>query len=145
MERRQKGEQFRILEAAFPAQRPSSPNRPLVLALGLILGLAVGAGVALLAETIDRSFHGVRQIQATLAVPVLAAVPKLLLASDKARLQRRRLAAAILTAGIAGVVLLGAGAGYMAVNGAPGFVKAMIGGEASQAPGGAPAEGGGRG
>ena len=44
MERRQLGERFRILETAEPAPQPSSPNRILLLALGTILGLALGVG-----------------------------------------------------------------------------------------------------
>ena len=49
MELGQKGEQFRILEEAVPPLEPSAPNRPLILALGLFLGLAAGGGIAMLA------------------------------------------------------------------------------------------------
>jgi polysaccharide chain length determinant protein (PEP-CTERM system associated) len=139
MERRQKGEQFRILEAAFTPPAPSSPNRLVIALVGLMLGLALGGGVALLLESVDTSFHAARQVQSVLQLPVLASVPKLLLASDRARLQRRRMLAAVLAAGISGVVLIGAGIGYVAVNGPPGFVKALLQGD--EAPGAGQAEG----
>ena len=38
MERRQLGEQFRVLEAAFVAPEPSSPNRILIFVLGALFG-----------------------------------------------------------------------------------------------------------
>jgi polysaccharide chain length determinant protein (PEP-CTERM system associated) len=129
MERRQKGEQFRILEAAFAPPEPSSPNRVVIVLVGLVMGLALGAGVAILLEGVDTSFHGPRQVQASLQVPVLASVPTLLLASDRARIQRRRVATAVIAACISGVVLAGAGIGYWSVNGAPGFVKALFAGD----------------
>src|SRR5690606_20326512 len=50
MERRQKGEQFRVLEAAFPPPAPTSPNRIVILLVGLFLAVAMGAGVGLLLE-----------------------------------------------------------------------------------------------
>ena len=133
MERRQKGEQFRILEAAFMPPEPSSPNRLVISLVGLMLGFALGGGVALLLESVDTSFHAVRQVQATLQIPVLASVPKLLLASDRARLQRRRILTAALAAGISGVVLIGAGIGYVSVNGTPGFVKSLFQGDETPA------------
>jgi hypothetical protein len=95
--------------------------------------------VALLLESVDTSFHAVRQLQGALQVPVLASVPKLLLASDRARIQRRRVMTAVLAAGISGVVLIGAGIGYVTVNGAPGFVRTLLQGDEGPAAG--PAEG----
>src|SRR5690606_5567877 len=57
MERRQKGEQFRVLEPAFPPSAPESPNRPLIVMVGLLLGLFLGGGVAILLEATNTSFH----------------------------------------------------------------------------------------
>jgi polysaccharide chain length determinant protein (PEP-CTERM system associated) len=126
MERRQKGEQFRILEAAFPPPEPSSPNRRLILVLGLLFGAALGAGAALLLEVADTSVHGARELQAAFRLPVLAAIPRVLLESDRARIRRRRLAAGALAASVTFMALVGAGAGYWIVNGraATGFPAA---------------------
>ena len=38
MERRQLGERFRVLEPAIPPLRPSSPNRVLIIVMGMMLG-----------------------------------------------------------------------------------------------------------
>lgn len=117
MERRQKGEQFRVLEAAFPPPNAASPNRPLIVALGLLLGLAVGAGAALLLELADTSLHAAREAQGAIGIPVLASIPQVKLEWDRVRERRRRVLAIGLGLGIAAVTLLGAGAGYWIVNG----------------------------
>jgi polysaccharide chain length determinant protein (PEP-CTERM system associated) len=133
MERGQKGEQFRILESAFPPPKPTSPNRLVIVVVGLMLGLGFGAGLAIILESIDSSFHGARQVQTALQVPVLANVPALLLAADRARRTRRRTLAIVAAAGLSAVVLLGAAVGYMTVNGMPGFVKNLVQGEGADA------------
>lgn len=136
MERRQKGEQFRVLESAFPPGAPTSPNRKLIVFLGLLLGLAAGAGSALLLELADTSVHGARELQSASQVPVLASIPRVLLAQDRARMRRRQLLAGGLAAGVAVAVLLGAGAGYWVVNlrGRAAPQAEQGGGAATQAP-----------
>jgi hypothetical protein len=129
VERRQLGEQFRILEAAFPAPTPSSPNRLLIIVMGLIAGLAVGAGLAVLAEATDSSFRQVRDVQSTLAMPVLATIPEIVLESDRAAARRRMFRNAI-AASVVVVVCLAGGAGtYVYVNGAPAWLSSLFSGE----------------
>jgi hypothetical protein len=134
MERRQKGEQFRILESAFPPPRPFSPNRVVIIVVGLVLGVGLGAGVAVLLEAIDPSFHGARQLQTALRLPVLASIPGIILESDRAAMRRRRIRNAVAAAAVTGVVLVGAVAGNWAVNGVPGFVQGIVGGEEAEQP-----------
>ena len=129
MERRQKGEQFRILEAAFPPPDPVSPNRILIVLIGIMLAGGLGLGVAIVLEGIDDTFHDVRSLRGAVPVRILAEIPAVVLASDLVRQRRRRMLAGLLAAGIAGVTVLGASAGYVMVNGAPGFVKAILEGE----------------
>ena len=47
LERRQLGEQFRVLEAAFIAPAATSPNRLLIMILGSLFAVAVGVGVGI--------------------------------------------------------------------------------------------------
>src|SRR5215472_3444086 len=112
MERRQKGEQFRILEAAFPPPEPSSPYRGVIVLLGLMLGLVIGAGAGILAEGADTSFHEASGLQAALRIPVLAAIPTILLDADRVLLRRRRNRRLWYAATASGVVLLAAAGGY---------------------------------
>jgi polysaccharide chain length determinant protein (PEP-CTERM system associated) len=144
MERRQKGEQVRVLESAFAPPRPSSPNRPLIAGVGLFIGLLAGAGLALLFETNDSSFHGLRQVQAQLRLPVLASVPVILLESDRVARRRRRLVNATAAAALVGTVLAVAVVGHWVVNGAPGPLQGLFG-QPPEASAPAVAEGQGRG
>lgn len=121
MERRQKGEQFRVLEGAVPPPEPASPKRLVIVLVGFMLGLAVGAGVGLLLESTDSSFHGGRDLQQKLRIPVLAEIPAILLDADRAAQRRRRFRTALATAAIVFVVLAGSGGGYFWVNVLPGW------------------------
>ncbi len=131
MERRQKGEKFRVLEEAVPDSNLASPNRPAIVVLGGVLGLALGLGLAVLLGAADRSFHEPRALQDRLGIPVLASVPKVLLASDHAATRRRRLLGAFGAAAVTGLVLVTAIAGNWVVNGVPGAVKELVQGEAA--------------
>lgn len=77
MEKKQKGEQFQIID---PARVPSKPLEPDMRKLFLITigaGLAVGAGIVFLFEYLDRSFKSPDQIEAELGCKVLAMIPAL--------------------------------------------------------------------
>jgi hypothetical protein len=129
LERRQLGEQFRILEPAYPPLKPSSPNRPLILVMGLIGGVALGLGAALALEGADSSFHMVRDLQSALSIPVLAAIPNILLESDYSVRRRRRLRNALAASLVVVISLAGGAATYMYVNGMPGWLNAVVFGE----------------
>lgn len=116
MERRQKGEQFRKLEAAFVPPEPASPNRPLIVLAGGLFGLLLGGGLAFLLEATDTSYHSARRLQESLRIPVLAAIPSILLESDRRAERRRRFREAFAAAAVAGTILLVSAVGYVYVN-----------------------------
>jgi len=120
LERRQLGEQFRVLEAAFPPTEPSAPNRILLLAIGAMAGIAVGGGIGLLLESTDTSVHGARELQSSMGIPVLASIPAIFLESDRARQRRRRIQLGLAAAAVTLFCLVGGAATYYVVNGAPG-------------------------
>jgi polysaccharide chain length determinant protein (PEP-CTERM system associated) len=117
LERRQLGEKFRILESAFPAIEPSSPNRILLLVLGSILGLALGVGVGLLAEVADTSVHTSNELQNALGLPVLVSVPRIMLESDRVARSRRLIREGLAAAGVVLFCLAGGVVTYLVVNG----------------------------
>ena len=129
MERQVKGERFRVLEPAVTPPKPTSPNRPLILAVGLLLGVALGGGIAVLLEAGDDSFHSARRLQAALRIPVLASIPSILLERDRALRRRRRVRNLALASVVTFVVLAGSGVGYVVVNGMPGPLRGLIEGE----------------
>ena len=131
LERRQLGENFRILESAFEAPAPSSPNRILLLVLGTILGLGLGMGVGVLAEVADTSIHTSNELQTALGIPVLVSVPRIMLESDRVARTRRIWREGLAAAAVVLICLVGGGATYLLVNGG--------GGDASETERGAPA------
>jgi polysaccharide chain length determinant protein (PEP-CTERM system associated) len=149
MERRQKGEKFRVLEAAIPTPEPASPNRPVILVIGAVLGLLAGAGLGLLAEITDLSFHDQRSLQTRLGIPVLAAVPPVVLESDRLLNRARRRRQALGAVAVTSVVLVASLAGNWIVNGPPGPLASLVGSGApeaptAQAPAAPPPQGGGQ-
>ncbi|HVO65260.1 MAG TPA: XrtA system polysaccharide chain length determinant [Syntrophales bacterium] len=77
LERRQKGEQFRVVDPARVPEKPFSPDIPKVLLIGFVLSLGCGLGSAIIREQLDRSFHDVGDVEATLGLRVLATIPKI--------------------------------------------------------------------
>ncbi|MCH7644272.1 MAG: hypothetical protein IH974_05495 [Myxococcales bacterium] len=123
LERRQLGEQFRVLEAAFIAPEAASPNRLLIMILGSVFAVAVGVGVGILRESLDLSLHSARQLQTAISIPVLAAIPNILLEADLAALRRSRIWTSLGAAFVICFVLVGGAANYFWVNGAPAFLS----------------------
>ena len=112
-----------MLETAFVAPRPTSPNRVLILILGVFFAIAVGAAVGILLESTDASVHTARQLQVATGIPVIAVIPKILLEADFAALRRSRIRAAFGTVAVVCLALAGGAANYMWVNGTPGFLS----------------------
>lgn len=85
VERRQVGEQFRVLDPARRPERPDSPNRPLVQAIGTLAGIAIGIGIIVLMEVRDRTLHKESDVLEALNLPVLATVPRMRNADERRR------------------------------------------------------------
>jgi polysaccharide chain length determinant protein (PEP-CTERM system associated) len=77
LEKRQKGEQFRIIDPARIPQKPFSPDIPKVLLIGLLAGIGGGFGLAFFREQLDRSFHDAGDVEITLGLKVLSTIPRI--------------------------------------------------------------------
>lgn len=77
LEKEQKGEQFRIVDAARLPEKPFSPNIPKILLISLLAGIGCGLGLAFIREQMDRSFHDVEDVEISLGLKVLAVIPKI--------------------------------------------------------------------
>jgi polysaccharide chain length determinant protein (PEP-CTERM system associated) len=105
LERRQIGEQFKILDAARLPQKPTSPNRPRLYGVGIAGGLALGIALAALIEYLDKTLRSESDIKAALNLLVLATVPIL---PDANRSRTKRWAMVAVTAALFLVGVLGA-------------------------------------
>jgi polysaccharide biosynthesis transport protein len=106
LEQRQKGETFRIMEAASPGDRPLGPNRVRLLLIGLVLATGAAAAAVVLAENVDTSFRRVDELRSRFPVPVLSAIPRITTESDRRRQARQR-RVAVAAVGLALVVVIG--------------------------------------
>jgi polysaccharide chain length determinant protein (PEP-CTERM system associated) len=77
MERWQKAERFVMLDVARVPEKPASPNRPVFMTGGVLLSLAMAAGVAFLLETRRNVFLGEWELPA--GTVVVGRVPRMLI------------------------------------------------------------------
>ncbi len=77
MEKKQKGEQFRILDHARLPEKPISPNVKFLFLMSVASGLGIGGGVIFLLEMFDTSIRREEQIENELGLPILAVIPPL--------------------------------------------------------------------
>jgi len=66
--------QVRVLEPASVPYAPAWPNKPLLAALAIVLGVIVSLGVAFFVEYFDHSVNTVEDAQNCLGLPILAAI-----------------------------------------------------------------------
>lgn len=106
LERRNIGEQFKVLDPARVPERPFSPDRRLVLGGGAAAGLALALLIVGLLEYRDDSFTREEEVVRLCQVPVLALVPILTSVAERDRSRRRTRAtvAATVVALLASVV-----------------------------------------
>jgi uncharacterized protein involved in exopolysaccharide biosynthesis len=108
LERRQIGEQFKILDPARLPERPFSPDRPRLYLLTLVAALAVGFAFAAVSEYFDRTLRSEEDVRLVLNFLVLATIPNI----EAARGSKRRRAIAAATAGTAAVLIAIAGVAW---------------------------------
>ncbi|MEK7773451.1 MAG: GNVR domain-containing protein, partial [Deltaproteobacteria bacterium] len=75
LEKRQKGERFRVLDSANLPERSIKPNKPLITLIGFLAGLGGGCALVYVFEFISPSFRKREDVEAALGQPVLAVIP----------------------------------------------------------------------
>lgn len=75
LEKRQQGEQFRILDPANLPAVPESPNLPFILLGGMVIGCGLGFGGAFALEMLSPAFRRSEDAETMLGLPVLASIP----------------------------------------------------------------------
>ncbi len=98
------GERFSLIDPPVREEKPAKPNRPLLLALGMILAISVGMGTGTLAEFADRSVHNADELSGITNLPVLTVIPYIHTRSEQLSLKKHKGAR---TAILVGAVILG--------------------------------------
>ncbi len=75
LEKRQKGERFRILDPANLPTAPEGPERFIILLAGLVIGLGVGYGLAFVIDQWNPTFRRSEDAEISLGFPILATIP----------------------------------------------------------------------
>jgi capsular polysaccharide biosynthesis protein len=88
LEKRQIGEQFKVIDPARMPERPASPDRPRLYLIALMAALVAGLGTAAAAEYFDRTLRTESDVRAALDLMVLATVPLMRQAKPGWRLRR---------------------------------------------------------
>jgi uncharacterized protein involved in exopolysaccharide biosynthesis len=105
LETERKGERFTMIEPPLPPEKPVSPNRILIMVMGVVLSLGLGFGAAVIKDMFDPSVRGFGDVRQLLSVPPLAAIPTIVTAAEW-RTRKRRLryswagSVAVLVAGV---------------------------------------------
>ena len=74
MDTSERGERFRIDRPANLPDKPSAPNRLLIILMGFVLGIGCGILLAALNEGLDSSVKATDELETIIGVPVLATV-----------------------------------------------------------------------
>jgi polysaccharide chain length determinant protein (PEP-CTERM system associated) len=75
LQRRQQGEQFKLVDPASYPDHPTFPNPLLFAGGGLSAGLGLGLALSLLLELRDKSLRTESDVESLLKIPILAMVP----------------------------------------------------------------------
>jgi len=109
LEKRQQGEQFRIIDPPNFPQKPYSPDRFKFSFFGLLVGLVLGLGITALLEVMDERIHSKEDLLSVTPVPVLVAIPVLQTAGEQRKqfwYRRLQTATALVLAAIVPAVIL---------------------------------------
>ena len=110
LERRQKGEQFRVIDPARIPETPIKPNVKKILAMAFILAIGAGAGLALGLEYISRVFYDPDDVTRAVELPVVACLPFIMTPEEMRRKRIKGFAlgalAVLCYTGIGGLLLI---------------------------------------
>jgi polysaccharide biosynthesis transport protein len=89
LEAEHKGERFTMIEPPLPPEKPISPNRSLILMLGLIVSLGGGVGAAFTRDSLDQSVRSAYDVRSLLSVPPLAVIPVIRTIAERQKRSRK--------------------------------------------------------
>jgi capsular exopolysaccharide synthesis family protein len=76
LEKRQKGEQFRVIDPAQLPESPVGPYRQGIIAVGCLMSMGLGIGLSMLIAYLTPSFQSPDDLRELFEYPVLATIPR---------------------------------------------------------------------
>ena len=106
LELQKKGERFTLIEPPQEPLEPHSPNRPVIIVMGFVIALVMGAAITAFVEMLDSTIHSEKAILAILGHSPLATIPFLESKGEHKASQKNRifLLLACIVAVIIGVI-----------------------------------------
>jgi polysaccharide chain length determinant protein (PEP-CTERM system associated) len=106
LEKRQEGQQFRLIDRPSLPTVPASPNRIKISLGGAAAGIGLGLALAFLMNLKDRSFHSEEDLSERFQLPLVVGVPLLLTPFEERARTRRRAFEWVAGSGLVLAVLL---------------------------------------
>jgi polysaccharide chain length determinant protein (PEP-CTERM system associated) len=75
MERKQKGDKYRVIDRAQMPKRPIEPDLKRIFMLTMAVGFGLGCGLAFLLEFMDSSYRRPEKVEEDFKIPVIASIP----------------------------------------------------------------------
>jgi len=111
LENRQGGERLEQLDAPTLPQVPTEPNRPLIIALGIIGGLVAGISLAGVREIGNTALKNLKDVRTYAQLPILVSIP-MLEQDSSARRKKRAVRMAWSSACLLGAAVMSASVVY---------------------------------
>jgi polysaccharide biosynthesis transport protein len=105
LEAESKSERFVLIRSASLPSQPASPNRPVLMFLGLVFSLGTGLGGVVVRESLDSAVHGPKGVARITGMPVIATIPVIRTAEDWTRIRLHWLLVALVTITLIGGAL----------------------------------------
>ena len=106
LEKRQEGQQFRLIDHPSLPTVPTSPNRIKISLGGAAAGIGLGLALAFLMDLKDSSFHSEEDLSQRFALPLVVGVPLLLTSNEERSRTRKRAFEWVAGSGLVLAVLL---------------------------------------
>lgn len=90
LEADRKGERFTLIDPAQMPEKPVSPNRVLILSLGLVLAIVAGFVTVAAYEALDQRVFGAQMVTALLGAAPLGVIPMIVTDAERSRAARVR-------------------------------------------------------
>ena len=77
-EQRQMGKIAEVLDPAILPEEPIKPNKKMIIAAGVVVGLGIGLGLLLMLEYFDHSIHSIEEAESFFeGIPILGVIPNM--------------------------------------------------------------------